>query len=147
MSEFLRILIDGVLDAFEEFFESIVSPSRQFIKMAFLISLAFLGFTAIGEVAGFTTFVTWQEALTCSIIMLGITLIDASFRVQIVSGLKSITSKLYDTSKFQYADGEDLDENDYDEEQELEVEEVSDDGEDEETVELIEEEVETDGNK
>ena len=134
MEEFLRIFVDGILDAFEEFFKSIVSPTRQYIKMAFFISLAFLGFTFIGEFAGFTTFVTWQEALTCSIIMLGITLIDASFRGQLMHGLKSITSKLYDTSKYQY------DEDDDDEFIEADEEGFVETSDDEEVVELIDDE-------
>lgn len=90
MEEFLKLLVDGIMDAIEEFFTALTIPSTKFTFNAFLISLTFLGWSILASVFGLFSFVSWQEALTCSIILALIVLIDSTTRSSIKDGLMKV---------------------------------------------------------
>ncbi len=97
MSEFLNILIAGIMDAIEEFFDALTVPSRRYTLYAFFVSLIFLGWSVVAMLFGFATFVDWPEALTCTLLLSIIVLIDSSTRSKIkcsLSGVKSLASRL-----------------------------------------------------
>lgn len=110
MEEFLNILVTGIMDAIEEFFEALTVPSRKYTLYAFFVSLVFLAWSVIALLFNLSTFVNWQEALTCSILLLIIVMIDSSTRSKIANNMKGIKSL---ASRFSY-DGDEV-ENEYDE--------------------------------
>lgn len=125
MEEFITVLVEGIMDAFEEFFDALTVPTTKFTFQAFLVSLCFLGLSVAGAVFGLPVFVDWQEALACSILMLIVVLIDSSAR----SGIKSNLGKLRGVaSKFTYNGEEALESVSDEEEQEFEETEVVNNG-------------------
>lgn len=88
--EVLKLVVEGIMDALEEFFSALVAPSTKFTFNAFLVSLVFLGLSIVSEIIGVFSFVSWQEALTCSIILSGIVLIDSTARKSIKENLDRV---------------------------------------------------------
>lgn len=86
----LEILIEGIYDALEEFVASINAPSTKFTLHAFFYALGFLALSIVLQILGALSFVSWQEATTCVVLMLIIVLIDGSVR----SDIKSVASKV-----------------------------------------------------
>lgn len=99
IEEYIRLLVDGVMDSFEEFFDAISVPSAKFTFHAFLVSLIFLPISILCEVFQVLTFVSWQESITCSLILLCVTLVDATTRGEI----KKNTQKFRDSAQVQAA--------------------------------------------
>lgn len=96
MRDFVLLLVQGIMDAIEEFFESLTAPSTKFTFKAFIYSIAFLVMSVVMQYCEIPCFVSWQEALTCALLMLIIVLIDNSVRGKIktgMSGLKDLASK------------------------------------------------------
>lgn len=92
MRDFVIMLVKGVMDALEEFFDSLTAPSTKFTLQAFIYSLIFLVVSVVFEFCEIPCFVQWQECLTCSILMFIIVLIDGSVRSDIKSGMGKIKS-------------------------------------------------------
>lgn len=90
----LEILIEGIYDALEEFVASINAPSTKFTLHAFFYALGFLALSIVLQILGLSSFVSWQEATTCVVLMLIIVLIDGSVR----SDIKSVASKVKTTA-------------------------------------------------
>lgn len=90
MKEFVIMLVQGVMDALEEFFNSLTAPSAKFTFRAFLFSICFLVLSIVMKFIGYPCFVDWQEALTCVLLMGVIVLIDSSVRTNISQGMQSI---------------------------------------------------------
>lgn len=114
MKDFLLLLIQGVMDAIEEFFESLTAPSSKFTFKAFLYSVAFLVGSVVMSLFGIPCFVSWQEALTCVILMSLIVLIDSSVRSNIKTGMLNLKSI---AEKFSYRGEEEGDEESVDKEE------------------------------
>ena len=126
MRDFVTMLVQGVMDALEEFFESLTAPSTKFTLNAFLYSLVFLVMSIVLGLFEVPSFVSWQECVTCSLLMFVIVLIDSSVRSDIKSGMGKLKEV---ASKFSYS-GEEAEE---DEEvsipmEEENVKEVNEDG-------------------
>ena len=115
MEYVLKTIIEGIMDAIEDFFSALTVPSRRYTLEAFFVSLGFLVWSVIAKVFKLWTFVDWQEATTCCILMLVIVLIDSSTRANIKSGLSKIKEA---SSRFTYVGGEQeesyVDDEDYD---------------------------------
>lgn len=97
MVEYLKYLVEAIMDAIEEFFSALTAPSTTFTFYAFLVSLGFFGWSIVALYAELPTFVDWDEALTCSLLLLIIVLIDTSARSSIKSTLlkiKGVTDKV-----------------------------------------------------
>lgn len=90
--EYLELVITTIVDAIEDFFESLVVPTASFVREAFLVSLAFIPVSVMLENYQLISFVSWQEAVTCSIILLIITLVDSTSRGQLFNAMKVIKS-------------------------------------------------------
>ena len=90
--EYLELVITTIVDAIEDFFESLVVPTASFVREAFLVSLAFIPVSVMLENYQLISFVSWQEAVTCSIILLIITLVDSTSRGQLFDAMKVIKS-------------------------------------------------------
>jgi hypothetical protein len=90
MNDFLKILIDGIMDALEEFFDALIVPTQRYTLDAFFVSLIFLAWSVVAKIFELSTFVDWQEALTCVILLGIITLIDSSTRSSITSSLTKV---------------------------------------------------------
>ena len=93
---YLEMIVNGLMDALEEFFNAIALPTSKHIKDGFLVSLAFLGVSILTSLLNIWCFVDWKEALTCSILLGIITLIDNSVRGNIrnnVNKIKDLASK------------------------------------------------------
>ena len=90
--EYLELVITTIVDAIEDFFESLVVPTASFVRETFLVSLAFIPVSVMLENYQFISFVSWQEAVTCSIILLIITLVDSTSRGQLFNAMKVIKS-------------------------------------------------------
>lgn len=80
MEDVLIRIINIIMDSIEEFFNVIKIPSAKYITDAFLVSLVFLALSVINVFLNFSFFVSWQEALTCSILLLIVMLVDSSTR-------------------------------------------------------------------
>ena len=123
MREFILMLVEGVMDAIEEFFESLTAPSTKFTLSAFIYSLVFLAWSFVAELTEIPCFVQWQEVLTCNILMLIIVLIDGSVRGSIKSGMSKVKQI---SERFTYSGDEPEEEEPFEEsisEEELEVQE------------------------
>lgn len=97
MGEFMRLLVEGILDSIEEFFNALTVPSRRFTFDALLVSLVFIVASIVLPMCGLDTFVSWQEAVTCSVLLLMIVLIDSSARSSIKSSvgkIKALTNRV-----------------------------------------------------
>lgn len=95
--EYLKYFIEAIFDALEEFFSALTAPSTKFTFGAFLVSLGFVAWSVIALFAELPTFVDWDEAVTCSILLLIIVLIDTSARNSIkstLSKIKGVTKKV-----------------------------------------------------
>lgn len=90
--DYVEMVIKYIVDSFEEFFEAISLPTSKHIKNSFLYSLVFLGVAVLCSFLDIWCFTSWQEALTCSIILGLITLIDGSVRSSINSSVGKIKS-------------------------------------------------------
>lgn len=90
VSEFVKYFITIIIDAVEEFFDALIVPSTKFTFDAFLVSLGFLGWSTLSLFTQLPNAVSWQEALTCSILMGIIVLIDTSVRSSIKSNIDTI---------------------------------------------------------
>ncbi len=112
MRDFVLLLIQGVMDAVEEFFESLTAPSTKFTFKAFMYSIGFLIMSVVMQYCDIPCFVSWQEALTCSILMFIIVLIDNSVRGKIKTGMSGLKEL---ASKFSYSGEEDHEEMEEDE--------------------------------
>lgn len=99
MGEFLKYLIEAIMDAIEEFFRALNAPSTTFTFYAFLVSLGFVAWSVVAELLYLPSFVGWQEAVTNSILLLIIVLIDTSARGKIKKSLTKVKSV---ASKFTY---------------------------------------------
>lgn len=88
--EFTRMLVIGIMDSIEEFFASITSPSTKFTLDAFFVSLVFLVWSIVSAIFNLFSFVSWQEALTTSIIMLGIVLVDSGTRSSVKGSMNRL---------------------------------------------------------
>lgn len=103
MKDFVIMLIEGVMNAIEEFFASLTAPSTKFTFNAFLYSLGFLALSIVTKLMQVPCFVQWQEATACSALMFIIVLIDSSVRSDIKSGMSKLKSV---ASKFSYSGDE-----------------------------------------
>lgn len=95
--EYLKILVEAIMDAIEEFFSALTAPSTAFTFDAFLVSLGFIAWSLIALATGLPSFVSWDEAVTCSVLLLIIVLIDTSARNSIkstLSKIKGVTNKV-----------------------------------------------------
>ena len=119
MRDFVIMFVKAVMDALEEFFSSLTAPSAKFTFRAFVISVGFLILSIAMKFTGMPCFVSWQEALTCVLLMGIIVLIDSSVRSNISSGMKSIKQF---SSRFTYT-GEEDELNEYEIDEENTVEE------------------------
>lgn len=99
MSDFIKYLVEAIMDAIEEFFSALVAPSIAFTFYAFLVSLGFVVWSIVAEIFMLPSFVGWQEAVTCSILLLIIVMIDAGARNSVKKGLQKIKGV---TSRFTY---------------------------------------------
>lgn len=99
MGEFLKYLIEAIMDAIEEFFRALNAPSTTFTFYAFLVSLGFIAWSVAAELFYLPSFVGWQEAVTNSVLLLVIVMIDTSARGKIKKSLKKVKSV---ASKFTY---------------------------------------------
>lgn len=99
MSEFVNILVTGIVDAIEEFFSALTVPTKRYTLEAFFVSLVFLVASVVAYIFDLFTFVDWQEALTCSILLGIIVLIDTSTRSTIKGNLGKIREV---ASRFSY---------------------------------------------
>lgn len=128
--QYIEMFVEAVMDSLEEFFDALIVPTARYIRNAFIISLIFLTGTFLCDCFNVWTFVSWQESLTCSIILLIVTLIDSATRhsVKDMAGkIKSIANK--NLNRITYT-GEDSEEDTYVENEELtQNEEASWDGE------------------
>ena len=88
--EFVRMLVIGIMDSIEEFFASITSPSTKFTLDAFFVSLVFLAWSIVAGLFDLFSFVDWAEALTTSIIMLGIVLVDSGTRSSVKGSMNRL---------------------------------------------------------
>lgn len=110
MEEFVSSLVTGIMDAFEEFFSALTSPTTKFTLDAFFVSLGFLCLSLIAEVFDIFSFVSWKEASVTVIIMLGIVLIDSTTRTSIKQNLgkvKSVASRFSIPSSTENVEEED----------------------------------------
>ena len=107
------MLIIGIMDAIEEFFNSISAPSTKFTFNAFIVSIGFLIWTIIASIFDLFSFVDWAEALTACIILFIIVLVDNGAR----SSLKASALQLKESaSKMlfkQVDDGSDIESDEY----------------------------------
>lgn len=99
MEEFFNNVIDGIMDAIEEFFEAMIVPTRRYTLDAFFVSVIFLGWSIVAWLFDLFSFVDWPEALTCTLLLGAIVLIDSSARSAISSNLSKIKSV---ASRFSY---------------------------------------------
>lgn len=102
--QYLEMFIEAVMDSLEEFFDALQVPTAKYIRDAFLVSLVFLGGSIVCEGFNVWTFVEWEEAATCSAILLFVTLIDSATRHSVKSmakSMKSIAAK--SMSRFAYS--------------------------------------------
>ena len=95
VEEYLQLTVEMLVDNVEEFFESLAMPTAKAIFDRFLISLVFTAFSFGMEKLGLMCFITWDEGLTCNVILLILTLIDSGTR----SAIKGNISKLKDTAQ------------------------------------------------
>lgn len=100
MRDFIILFIQGIMDSIEEFFSSLTVPSSKFTFKAFVYAVVFLVMSIVLEMFDMPCFVSWQEALTCVILMSIIVLIDGSVRGNIKKGMSSLKSI---ADKFSYA--------------------------------------------
>lgn len=101
--EFIKLLVEGIYDALEEFFDALTLPSRKFTFNAFCVSCVFLISSVILQLFGIFTFITWDEALTCTILLGIIVLIDSSARNTIKGNISRIKEA---ASRFTYTGDE-----------------------------------------
>lgn len=106
MEEIAKTIIEGIMDAIEEFFDAMVVPTQRYVLDAFFVSCGFLAWSIIAWLFDIFTFVDWQEALTCTILLGIVVLIDTSSRSAIKGNLNKIKAL---ASKFTYS-GEEEDE-------------------------------------
>lgn len=99
MNEFFNTIVDGIMDAIEEFFEAMIVPTRRYTLDAFFVSVVFLGWSIVAWLFDLFSFVDWPEALTCTLLLGAIVLIDSSARSAISSNLSKIKSV---ASRFSY---------------------------------------------
>lgn len=82
LDEILDTAITMILDAIESFFNALVYPTSKHLVTAIYTSMGFLVFSLVMELIGsVASFVSWQEALTCTIILF------------IIYGVNSISQK------------------------------------------------------
>ena len=84
------------MDAIEEFFEALIVPTQRYVLDAFYVSLIFLVWSLLAIPLKVFSFVSWQEALTCVILLGIVVLIDSSTRSKIagnMSKIKGLTSR------------------------------------------------------
>lgn len=94
MKEFVEMFIIGILDALEEFFNALTSPSTQFTLEAFLVSLGFTVVAIICNSCKIFCFIGVDEAIVCNVLMLIVVLVDTGTRTSINNKLKDITQRL-----------------------------------------------------
>ncbi len=87
--DYLYAFIDTIYDCLEDFVGSVSIPSAKYIIDTFKVSLIFLLVSIVCRLFDVWCFVSWQEALTCSIILLIISLIDTSTRGKISKSIKT----------------------------------------------------------
>lgn len=85
--ELLKSLIKIVVDSLEEFFEVLTVPTTSFTKDAFLVSLCFTAWSFLAHYLSLPAFVSWQEAVTTSVLLLIVVFIDSGARNQVKGGL------------------------------------------------------------
>lgn len=139
MEEVVKMIIDAIMDALAEFFDALTVPTRRYTLDALIVAVIFLGVSILTWLFDIFTFVSWQEALVCTLLLCVIVLIDSSAR----SAIKSSLSKIKDaTSKIVYTGEEDEDEEDFDEDEDDEDEDEDEEYIDEEDMseEVIEDE-------
>ena len=111
MEQFFNSFIEKIMDAIEEFFEALIVPTQRYILGAFYVSLIFLGWSLLAFLFGIFSFVSWQEALTCVILLGVIVLIDSSTRSKIAGNMfkiKGLTSRFI--GEEEYDEPDDIDE-------------------------------------
>lgn len=70
IDEILETIITMLLDTIEGFFNALVYPTSKHIITAIYTSFGFLVLSLLAEIIpSITLFVSWQEALTCTIIL------------------------------------------------------------------------------
>lgn len=70
IDEILETAITMILDAIESFFNAMVYPTAKHLQTAIYASMVFLLCSLISELSdSIVMFVSWQEALTCTIIL------------------------------------------------------------------------------
>lgn len=99
MNEFFNTIVDGIMDAIEEFFEAMIVPTQRYTLDAFFVSVVFLGWSIVAWLFDLFSFVDWPEALTCTLLLGAIVLIDSSARSAISNNLSKIKSV---ASRFSY---------------------------------------------
>lgn len=103
--QYLEMFIEAVMDSLEEFFDALRIPTAKYIRDAFIISLIFLAGSFGCVCFNVWTFVEWQEAATCSVILLCVTLIDSATRHSVKDMAKSMKEiAVKNMSKFTYSE-------------------------------------------
>lgn len=70
LDEILETAITMILDAIESFFNALVYPTAKHLQTAIYTSMVFLLCSLIAELFNnVVMFVSWQEALTCTVIL------------------------------------------------------------------------------
>lgn len=108
--QYVEMFIEAVMDSLEEFFDALQVPTAKYIRDAFVISLIFSIGSFLCECFSVWTFVEWEEAATCSVILLCVTLIDSATRHSVKSmakSMKEIAAK--SMTRFAYSGEEQLD--------------------------------------
>lgn len=81
VKEIYDICITMLLDALEMFCSVLVVPTPKILRTAFLISLAILGLSFIGQNTTVYFFADWQECIVCTImiaVLWGISIVNDS---------------------------------------------------------------------
>lgn len=84
------MFITGIMDSLEDFFDALIVPTAKYIRDAFIISLLFLAVSFGCSIFNIWTFVSWEESLACSIILLIVMLIDSTTRSSVRSAAKNM---------------------------------------------------------
>ena len=90
------MIIEHFMDSLEEFADAVKFPTASYTYHAFLVSLVFTCVSVITELLGISTLVQWQEALTCNILLLIVSLIDSSTRATTMNFVKQTSKNVVD---------------------------------------------------
>lgn len=91
---YLELLITGIMDTLEELFDSISKPTSKHTIYAFVISLGFLIISIVCTITGKFAYLSIPEAITCSVLLAIVALVDGTTRASTLNGIKSFYSNV-----------------------------------------------------